>query len=255
MPSITDVRLKVSRAEAHLDTFKAAANAGKDASPVAQGIYWEDGHLKYRTMATPITTEHGIMLGDVIHQLRAALDHLLFLPAARLTTDQKVLRQIQFPISIMESEYKDSRSLKALRRLFGASAPVLDELRGHQPFVTHATPTDSPLWVLGELDVIDKHRTVLLTGGTVSAVGHVIDGEGQKHAIDLRKVPIVDGVAVFPINHVFTELPREIGLKVAPYIVFHETGVRDNLSVFPIIRSLFESVTKVIDAFEAKHLV
>src|SRR5712692_6108746 len=98
------------------------------------------------------------LAGDIVHNLRAALDHL----AQQLallgcpTLNDKELRQIEFPIAetLCKYEADKARKVKGMRP---EAIEAIDRLRPYKDG-NHA------LWRLHELDNIDKHRTLFTFG-------------------------------------------------------------------------------------------
>jgi hypothetical protein len=97
------VRLKVARAEKHFEDFKAEVGVGANAKKVPNAAYTSvhqvEGKLVYTSIAPVPSSEARIILGDSIHQLRSALDHMVCALAMRknarsVCEDAK----LQFPI-------------------------------------------------------------------------------------------------------------------------------------------------------------
>jgi hypothetical protein len=94
------------------------------------------------------------LAGDVIHNLRSALDHLanqLALVGCPTLTD-KELRQIEFPIAETLKKYEDDKARK-VKGMRPEAVKAIDDLKLYKG-------GNDPLWRLHELDNIDKHRTL-----------------------------------------------------------------------------------------------
>jgi hypothetical protein len=75
------IRKKVERAEEHFANLKAALGIGGSPieSPTRASIHVDaQGNLVYRTDLIEPTPEHGIIIGDLVHQLRSCLDHIVY---------------------------------------------------------------------------------------------------------------------------------------------------------------------------------
>lgn len=101
----------------------------------------------------------GLLAGDLVHDLRGALDHLVY-QLARLTTDDPT--GTQFPIFINRLQYIRKRDAKpSYRDAYLAGVP--DEYRAFiddlQPFNT-SNPTQDRLAILQAFSNIDKHKLI-----------------------------------------------------------------------------------------------
>lgn len=162
------IRLKLAKAEEHLDYFKDLASGRKGPVYPFHGVdlHFEPNNQHVTVRSTAIDSKHqvelGIVVGEVIHQARTALDHVVFAIAvarrfpAQLANDE--IRNLSFPIcNTADSFTADWRiSRQFLGQLLGPDA--MAEIQNSQPFMTDR----GDLWVLKCLDDIDKHRTVLV---------------------------------------------------------------------------------------------
>jgi hypothetical protein len=125
----------------------------------------------------------GVFLGDIVQNLRAALDHLVW----RLVplTGAKGTRRTQFPIVCYTRAWQAAQG----RNLRGVHKEHRALIRALQPFQSPHSPQRHPLAQVAWLSNIDKHRVVhptLIVGGwsapiTLTIVrGTVQDFEGFK---------------------------------------------------------------------------
>lgn len=99
--------------------------------------------------------------GDVIHNLRGALDHLAYqlTRAHRPRTTNKELQSIYFPICKNQSTYEQSR--ERYKKFFGVKAvEILDALKPYKG-------GNEALWRLHQLNNVSKHRLLLTMAGFV----------------------------------------------------------------------------------------
>lgn len=129
-------------------------------------------HSWYMTFdPRPDWTKWGVLFGDMLHNLRSALDHLAW-QLVRVNGHQPDSRTT-FPIFYDQKEFlPKGRATRAMR---GMSPEVQARIKGLQPFDPDGKePEDKALWLLRELNNYDKHRIVtpcvLATGG--GTVGH-----------------------------------------------------------------------------------
>ena len=261
MSDIADaIRKKVERAEEHIDDFKSALGLG-GGSPIlgyAADVH-EDGHgnLVCTTDVPVPGLEHGIIVGDLVHQLRSCLDHIVYAMVKPVCTDDRILRKVTFPVFCDSTELTNSRSFKTLTNVLGSGSKQIAEIYRSQPHERDPiSPKSDPLWIISKLDNIDKHRTILVINPTISVSGRVKSHSGDVPFV-ARKQPIKAGTAVLNLSGPLPDPPRKVEVeRVTPLVVFAETdGVCDNLSVFPLFRSMINAVTRVTKAFESKRLI
>lgn len=94
-----------------------------------------------------------VPMGEIIHNLRSALDHLVY-EASAPDEDGRPLTMTEFPIYIDESRFRD----KGMRKIRGLNPATHALVERYQPF-TNTDPTIVPyLWLLQQLSNTDKHR-------------------------------------------------------------------------------------------------
>lgn len=95
------------------------------------------------------------LAGDIIHNLRSALDHLAMQLAllGNPNLSDKELKQIEFPIAESPEKYENSKA----RQLNGIRTDAMHAIDRLKPY----KGGNDDLWNLHVLDIIDKHRTLL----------------------------------------------------------------------------------------------
>jgi hypothetical protein len=93
-----------------------------------------------------------LMAGDIIHSLRSALDHLAFnlVQAGGEIPDTKTC----FPIAETRGKYESSKAGK-VRGMTVAAKAAIDDLRPYGG-------GNEPLWRIHHLDIVDKHRELMV---------------------------------------------------------------------------------------------
>lgn len=104
------------------------------------------------TRAAPLPTDISIVAGDAIHNLRSALDHLIWQLVVANGGEPDQIRT-EFPVWRSESHFKSSRPGNAK----GISKEALDVLYELKPY----KGGNDNLWQLHKLDIVDKHRLLL----------------------------------------------------------------------------------------------
>ena len=252
--ALVPIRKKVDRAEKHLRDFKSAVGLGPRPiqGPTTHAIHLNrDRHIEYTTNLPEPGPEAGIILGDVLHQLRTSLDHLVC-ALIRRNHSASVCKDAVFPICKDSNDFKtDWRISKGiLEPLIGTDELALIEFT--QPYKRLPNnPTGDRLWILAKLNNIDKHRVVLVLNPTLTYGGNVHIG-GHVEPFSRSKQPIKPGANVLDLGGPFPDEPFAVDMqRLTPYIVLSETdGLCDNLSIFPIVRGMISRVNCIIDDFE-----
>jgi hypothetical protein len=164
-PLLDGCFLKLDRADYHFAALSTAILATVRAEP--DRIPGEFDHATRRFVfraqrdsSTPL--EWSAILGDVVHNLYASLDHL----ACALVTVNggTVTRSIAFPIFQNRQDWR-----QATRKTAGMAPRAITLLERLQPY-QHPNlyhPSEHPLALLYELEMQDKHRTLVLTDNAV----------------------------------------------------------------------------------------
>ena len=110
---------------------------------------------------------HSIIVGDVLYNLRSCLDHLVHQLILAHTGKEPTYRTYEFPVFVTEKKFDDNIN----RLLRHVSPDGVRRVREVQP-LTFARPSDTALYALNELGLVDKHRVPLLAviRGRVSAM-------------------------------------------------------------------------------------
>ena len=252
MSRLDAAKTKVQWAEKHFGDFKDIAfgrGSGTDTrrTTVVHYDLQRQPDARPAQIATP-SRECRLAFGDAVHQLRSSLDHIVYALIHPLTTDQKVLRKVDFPIYINENLFEASKGVGHLQRLL--TPAQFTEIEQAQPYKRNpAAPEDDWLWVLSELDNIDKHRTILVVDPSLMTKRLLADGTFSvvKHRLEA-------GAQIFDVP---PPTPSEVKVEERTFVVvLAETGLRcDNTTVVKVWREMIASVKGVISNFESKGLI
>ena len=152
-------QLKLDRAVHHINDLKARADAFLAEKPFKLMRHYrpQTGETALWSKAEkPIPPGISLVIGDAIHNLRAALDLALY-PMAKDRADKP--GRIMFPIAKDDTSKALTDAMKEGRVKF-AGKKVVEEIERLQP-----NPTGNPmLWGIDALDKSDKHRLPILIG-------------------------------------------------------------------------------------------
>ena len=105
--------------------------------------------------------ELGLLVGDFLHNLRSSLDHLAYELAAAYTVPlpPEAAEASEFPIF-----WKGPMNARQEQAKIGCIHPdAVKLIKAIQPHHKGSKYTEDPLWILNELERIDKHRTLHIT--------------------------------------------------------------------------------------------
>ena len=153
---------KVERAKKYILDLEAAIAAFRKTEPYTVGTKRDPQTRKlvyYMTRVDPVPLDIAAISGDVVHNLRGALDYLhqhLFMIGTGTSAPSK---DVAFYIDgdPNPNHYKTSAPAKVQ----GLRQDAIDALRRIEP---HKGGTGHNLWILSELNNIDKHRALVMVG-------------------------------------------------------------------------------------------
>ena len=221
-------RLRFARAVTHLETTVYEVSGWIQGTTALPTESFDDAtgvHVVSFELPTPIP-EHtlGPLIGDVLHNFRSALDHLVYELAVSHTgaLPQRVEGSTEFPIFVEEPR------AEAWERRVGAVAPearvAIERMQPYQPrsYPVHA------LAALYGLSNIDKHRRPTLAAFSISS----LDIWPTDDSIPLEFFePGGPGLVEHGMPHVFARYRATTGQKVEvgygfTYdLAFNEPGV------------------------------
>ena len=196
--------------------------------------------------------EWELVVGDCLHNLRCVLDHLAWTLAGSSSNDSKT----QFPIFESLGMYEKFAEKQ--------TALIPDELRAIikelQPF--KASPSDprrDALWVLHELERIDKHRRILVVStATTTRYGRLnrkIPGLITGYDMLAGNTPFQHGALIARYNLTFDRDERpppdvEMDMAFSFDMAFDPVGPARGEPVIESLNKLSTHVAQVLKLFE-----
>jgi hypothetical protein len=227
------------------DPFAAIAENDRQ-----QGRYVVRGKINERPPATV-----GLIAGDAVHNVRAALDNLFWAFALRYK-DPPDNPRISFPIFKDRTRPKGpcwvNQGTNLLRSVARNVGQVVESV---QPFIrTQADPSRDPLWVLDRLWNDDKHRRIVPVAGAVS--GYDLKGpftiRGGSEIGFGHDGPFEDGdeLASFRYNPAY-EIEGNPNFEFTAYVAFPEQGPARGSPIPTLLHDLLNYVRDdVLPRFE-----
>lgn len=217
--------LKLDRAHEHLDQLEAEFRSFLRLNPyeVIPQPNPEEGLDMYRLKVTRSPPARlGIIIGDAIHNLRSALNHLAWQLALLKTATPD--RRTEFPIFIDPN----AKGLKKRMADFRPEARV--EIERLQPYhrLNPGVPVDF-LWAIHELSNLDKHRNLAII--SYGLVISMTTSAGKRPSLTLIG-RFEDGTEI-PMPAFPAQFQSQVNFKVEPTlaVVFKEGGPEGFLPV------------------------
>lgn len=252
--------LKVKWAKQHIDKLHAViaafpAPSGDDSKFIR---FKDDPHIQesipYVHHVPEIPPEISLIAGDILFNLRSALDHL----ACHLMTvgGGTVTTQTCFPIAQTAPEYK---SVKFRRKIEGIRPTAVKLIDAFKPYKGGYFL----LWELHELNKIDKHRLLLTACST--ACGQSLTpseraiyeqtitwpqaqpGFVRRTFKVLPRIPMKTGYEFLPVP--CSEMDQEMQFLFD--IAFDESKIIECKSVLETLYEMSERVFDIIECFSA----
>jgi hypothetical protein len=266
---LTGVSEKIKRARHHRRELADAIAAFYRERPyVAQQIR-DDGRFRIFRAASvgSAPPDISILLGEGVHSLRSALDHLAFQLA--IVGNGGALppkpKKVYFPIGNDQPNYESRRADPASQ---GVSAGALNKIDALEPW---HDGKGNLFWIIQEINNIDKHRVVLTAAAALHSIHHIVETPQEllkvhpgfppvwalqimsrttqpQRFIQQRpkfKFPVEPGDEFrVPLTH--GRHPPEIHLDLA----FNEAGVLEGAPLLATVDKMIESVEGLLPTFE-----
>jgi hypothetical protein len=170
-------RFKIDRAIDHLKNLDIAigqlwASESKITSAEAVPPYKTEGEdlIVFRPHSAPVNPSFSLIVGDFVHNVRSSLDHLVYQLAILNKASSEGASKTSFPVCLTHGEFTNA-TRKKVAPFIGPRA--LTELEKLQPYSTGNGKRDI-LWILSQLDIIDKHRLLIVTKSKVRPINFTV---------------------------------------------------------------------------------
>jgi len=248
---------KIARADEHAQVLEREVQAFFDRDPPPLGTsfgYFDPAsgwHLVYGFVREAPPLRLGVILGDLVHNVRSALDHLVW--QLVLLNGETPSRANAFPIASTEGDWEAGVD----RRLAGVSSNHRAIIQSVQPYKGPNGPENTYTAVLSHLSNVDKHRVVHATAAVILDPGagphrasfRVVEGDAEivQEQVNLGE-RVEHGAELMRAR---TE-PADSNIKVVVEgdvpgdIAFGERRVR-----FGYIKNLPQAARVIVEQFEA----
>jgi hypothetical protein len=187
-----------------------------------------------------------LLAGEVAHQLRSALDHVVY--QLCLANHIKPTTKTGFPIFKTEKGYLG----KAPMQVGDLPKVATDKISAVQPYHRGDDFREDPLWMLQTLNNTDKHRLIpvsLVSGGWLTVLFPNREVPHQVFAIpsELSFEPGAE-LCRFP-------LPKRPAIEIDPYlvcmVVFDNLDGHRDIAILPFLNQAADYVEQIVENFAA----
>lgn len=240
-PPFVGPKLKVERANRHIDELNAVLRDFLASEFYSFGIEPHEGlwALAYRPVK-PLPNTIPLIIGDVVHNLRASLDHLA---VEVLASAGPVPKDFQFPFHKSGKQLPTDHKVAAIEQaLPGSRRLIVDEMQPH-------ADGDGALYALHLLDRIDKHNLLIATVEPIMFRNiNTRRPDGSRYLIGLNI--ILDSQNPFA-PFILDECTLDDDVEASFEVLFAKGGPAEDEPVIPTLIQLSQLVSNHIKAFES----
>jgi|HubBroStandDraft_4_1064222.scaffolds.fasta_scaffold40725_2 hypothetical protein len=185
-----------------------------------------------------------VLAGEIIHHLRSSFDHVAW-QLSSTDLQAKSPYQIEFPVSLKEPKpcaIKKDKISRYCRKVEGIARPsALVRIDSLQPY-RRPNPSRHPLWLIHDLDRIDKHRELVLAvyimqlnitaNAQIRGFGEQMPWEVKPRNVRLVGPPTVDMQA-----------------KMSVQVTLGEFSGRDDQPLIPTLQNFLRFTNDAIESF------
>jgi hypothetical protein len=251
-------RIKLARAARHIDELNEVASKYLQDKPYSiESVEESNGDLVWRlNIDRPVPLEWSAIVGDSVHNMRTALDLIVWQLVE--ANGNQPSRDTCFPIA----SGSGAQFEKALcRSLFGASDQAVKLVKRLKPYAGG----NQTLSQLHALDVVDKHRLVLVVGAANKQliVKMKMKVPWAEKPVEFppiglnpadRQFPLTQGEEVFRICAAARSSDVLSEHAVVFELAFGDVNEVQGHPLIPTLQSMHRHVSRIIDAI-GKHLL
>lgn len=189
---------KIARAIEHRDEARSLVTGWQRSDPVQRVTRTDPATRRLQHIAdaiAPLPPRLPLVIGDMAHNLRSALDHTAYQLFLANGGSPKSGRHVAFPIEETVRKYRDSSDRK-LRGVAPAAKAAIDALHPYKQ------GGDDRFYQISELDNADKHRLLLVVAAQLRSVAF-----GAERIVEAFKRALPPGSTL--------EFPADLFFKVA----------------------------------------
>lgn len=257
-PVLAGVRAKIKRADDHfleIDLAVKALQPTNNTPQTPQHTYTERQELIITCPPTqPLNPMMPLAVGDYFHNLRSALDHLVFQLALLNGSGDDCASKTAFPIYLTRKGFRNFTDNKVAPFI---SAHALAEIERRQPYEAGNAREEDILWVLSQLDIIDKHRLIVVLAQQFRPIHVTVTvPTGEVFDFDIpngKWKPLKDGAEIIRLdlsNAIRKPGKVKVDFQTATTIKLSNTGlICDEFDLGLVLRDCRTIVVDIVNDF------
>jgi hypothetical protein len=262
VPDVYDHRKKLDWSRKQLEALDREIQAFFKEHPFTLRVEVEREAKRIRILSNGdlVIPEHwSLMIGDIVHAARGALDHLTWSLATLGPVQPNIqeAKRIQFPITTNRAEYFATPNGQRIRRLSFVTSKAQAAFDTLQPHVRGDEADNDPLTILNGLSNEDKHRNILIVGGVGNVPRISLGGFGgpvSELANITNRARRLQKDAELTVLDFYNAIPEgqvEVDPDLIGDITFSEQGPARGASVVYSLKSIHKHIEdKVFPALE-----
>jgi len=247
---------KVERAKELIDNLdneiSSILSSGK--YQVFSGHEFDKKRYVFRLQGPNFPLRLSVLTGEIIHHLRSTFDHLVWAAASKEGLSSTKLKRITFPVCATPEKFQEAIKNGLLS---GTSQELRNFVESLQPYQSGDDARNSIVQILHDLDVIEKHRLLVLVthavrmGRTLTFTGELTsDVEIIVASSHTDSTPFFRAIEndeeVHWVEYQTTTKPlwnivNDFSIQVA----FPEIGTSERVEVIPILRQMYALVEEI----------
>jgi hypothetical protein len=238
------IRAKIERAKKHIDDFEILSRS------LAQDLYEiraesdpQTGEKLHSVFLKTVPEEVRLIIGDAVHNLWSSLDYLVWQLAE--SNGGPGNKGHMFPICNSATEYQKPKTSRKVQGIHPDAEKIIDSLK------PYAGGNDE-LWAIHELDIIDKHRLLIVAAAAMSGIfaGHVVRNwiaEATRWSPGMRYPVLKEADIVYRIAVGSPDYDKDFQLTIE--IAFGEPKIIEGKPVSPFLHQMAGLVDRIVDLF------
>jgi hypothetical protein len=254
-PQLEGIRLKLFRAQDYFRDLDVAIGAfyAEQSKAAGHKVENQDELIITWPDEPPLDPRLALILGDCVHNMRAALDHLVAQLAILNGATSNAIEKTAFPVCLSAADFQNATVRKVAPYISGNALTEIEKL---QPYSTGDGVQDI-LWVLSQLDIIDKHRLLIVAKHKMRARSFRVAAEsGQVFAHTLPPdnpwKSSENGAEIirFQITGLQTYTKMRVQVDTEGTIQIEQTGlICDGQNLLLVLRDCINYASSIVDAF------
>lgn len=203
-----------------------------------------------------------LIIGDVLHNLRSSLDHLVYALALNYTgsLSEEVARNLQFPI-FGDKDWNgkmgvgNARFERNRKAWIGAIHPEAQAfIKNLQPYHKGNAFAEHALWKFHQLSNLDKHRLLLTSASRIGKVSldpaKCVNVDTESVIVDFSGGPIKTNTEIVRCSFLPINPDRKVDVNFVPSldIVFKCGSVVDEKRVLDVFAAIYNFIA--IDVYK-----